>query len=126
MAIGKNAKTGTWGINNLVKRPDGTYAHLNRRGYLCKKSADDDFRRLAKGISQSPKSEGGKKPDRSFDALLASYLSYKSTKVRLSSLEGAERLIRSHIAQRFSGRKASRHSKRKAWRGSAPAFRNWA
>jgi hypothetical protein len=107
MAIGKNAKTGKWEINNLVKRRDGTWAHINRRGYPSKKSADDDFRCLVKKISQSAKTEDGKKPDRSFDTLVATYLNYKSTKVRLSSLEGAERLIRSHITPRFSERKAS-------------------
>lgn len=106
-AIKKDAKTGKWDINRLVKRPDGTYAHLHRRGYSNPKAAEADLLRLVKKISEGPTSSSPKKSEKTLSFLASAYLAEKETKVRLSTFEATKGLIGSDILPHIGGRKAS-------------------
>ena len=104
--IKKDPETGKWLIDCLIKKWNGKYVHLQKRGYATEKLAFEDFPRLEKEMSSKPFDENA--DINSFNSLVSDYLEYYGTKIKLSSLESSKIVISKHILPRFSGRTIGR------------------
>lgn len=89
-----------WMIDTTVKLPDGTWAHLGKKGYKTRADADADYQRQASLFRHR---RGFKYDDGSFSTLCQSFLSHMKDRRKPTTFHDMERDIRSYIEDPFEG-----------------------
>jgi integrase len=91
----------TWMIDTTIKLPDGTFAHLKKKGYQTKMEAFIDFESV---YADHVMKRGFKSSKESFNNLIEEYVKYKSQRVKISTMAGIQGIIRTHFESIFHGK----------------------
>jgi integrase len=119
----RDPKTGKWFINASVRKADGGFLHLHKRGYATKREAEEDVFSQTQEILL----RNGEKyvTNDDFSTIVDEYKSWESSRVRYHTMDNQIQVIREYIEPEFAHKRVSDvvdEAALKSWRDSIVAL----